>query len=201
LEQIHSSNASFRKKYGIEGNFVLFVGRFHKVKGIDVLLNAWASIQNSIKTTKLVIMGVDFGFQSEMLKMIDELGIKNSVIVIKKPPREDVLSAYSECEFLALPSRWELSPLTPLEGFSFKKPTISTTAHGIPHTITNRENAILVEPENSQKLADAILELLGDEKKKAQYGSAGYKLVQEVCNSRVMAEGMLKVYQEILADT
>ncbi len=203
LDEMHQSKTDFKEKYGIKNDFVLFVGRFNKVKGIDILLQAWASIKDNveIQNTKLVIMGVDFGFESEMHKIIDGLKINEMVIVIKKPPREDVLSAYSACQFLALPSRWELSPLTPLEGFAFKKPTISTTAHGIPHTIKDGENAILVEPENHIQLAEAILKLLRDEKKRIEYGNAGYNLVQQVCNSKSMAENTLKIYQQVLADS
>ncbi len=203
LDEVHANRIDFKEKYGIKNDFILFVGRFNKVKGIDILLHAWASIANKIEiqNTKLVIMGVDFGFESEMYKIIDELKINDTVIVIKKPPREDVLAAYSACQFLALPSRWELSPLTPLEGFAFKKPTISTTAHGIPYTIKNGENAILVEPENHVQLANAMLELLGDERKRIEYGNAGYNLVQQVCNSKSMAEGTLKIYQQVLTDS
>ena len=167
------------------------------------MLQAWASIKNKteIQNTKLVIMGVNFGFESEMYKIIDELKINDTVFVIKKPPREDVLAAYSACQFLVLPSRWELSPLTPLEGFAFKKPTISTTAHGIPHTIKNGENAILVEPDNSVQLAEAILKLLKDEELRHTYGNAGYNLVQQVCNSKIMSENILRIYQQVLTDT
>jgi glycosyltransferase involved in cell wall biosynthesis len=118
-------------------------------------------------------------------------------VVIKNPPREDVLGAYNECEFLVLPSRWELSPLTPLEGFAFKKPVISTTAHGIPYTITNNENAILVEPENYRELADAILSLLKDKNKQIDFGNSGFKLVRELCNSDLMVSKTLDVYKEI----
>lgn len=203
LDEIYQSKIDFKEKYRIKNDFVLFVGRFNKVKGIDILLQAWTSIKDNIgiQNTKLVIMGVNFGFETEMQKMIEDLKIKDSVIVIKKPPREDVLAAYSACQFLVLPSRWELSPLTPLEGFAFKKPTISTTAHGIPHTIKDGENAILVEPENHIQLADAILKLLKDEKKRNEYGNAGYNLVQQVCNSKSMAENTLKIYQQVLTDT
>jgi glycosyltransferase involved in cell wall biosynthesis len=203
LDEIYESKIDFKEKYGIKDDFVLFVGRFNKVKGIDILLQAWNLIKDNpeIQNTKLVIMGVNFGFEKEMEKMIEELEIKGSVILIKKPPREDVTAAYSACQFLALPSRWELSPLTPLEGFAFKKPTISTTAHGIPHTIKDGENAILVEPENHIQLAEAILKLLKDEKKRDEYGNAGYNLVQQVCNSKSMAENTLKIYKQVLTDT
>jgi len=203
LDEIYQSKVDFKKKYGINEDFVLFIGRFNKVKGIDILLQAWNSIKNNdeIQNKKLVIMGVNFGFETEMQKMIDELEIKNSVIVIKKPPREDVLAAYSACQFLALPSRWELSPLTPLEGFAFKKTTISTTAHGIPHTLKDGENAILVEPENHIQLAEAILELFKDERKRSDYGNAGYNLVQQVCNSKSMTENTLNIYQQVRTDS
>ena len=203
LDEIYQSSVDFKQKYGIKNDFILFVGRFNKVKGIDILLQAWASIKNKteIQNTKLVIMGVNFGFESEMYKIIDELKINDTVLVIKKPPREDVLAAYSACQFLVLPSRWELSPLTPLEGFAFKKPTISTTAHGIPHTIKNGENAILVEPDNPVQLAKAILKLLKDEDLRFAYGNAGYDLVQQVCNSKRMSENILRIYQQVLTDT
>ncbi len=203
LDEIYESKIDFKEKYGIKNNFVLFVGRFNKVKGIDILLQAWNLIKDNpeIQNTKLVIMGVNFGFEKEMEKMIKELEIKDNIILIKRPPREDVTAAYSACQFLALPSRWELSPLTPLEGFAFKKPTISTTAHGIPHTIKDGENAILVEPENHIQLAEAILKLLKDKKKRDEYGNAGYNLVQQVCNSKSMAENTLKIYKQVLTDS
>ncbi|WP_268544185.1 glycosyltransferase family 4 protein [Candidatus Nitrosotenuis cloacae] len=200
LDELYSDSIDFRKKYQIDGKFVLFVGRFSTVKGVDILLKAWALINKDMKKqhVKLVIMGVDFGFEKKMLNMIEELKIDDTVLVIKKPPRVDVISAYKTCEFLALPSRWELSPLTPLEGFAFRKPVISTTAHGIPHTITNGENSILVEPENKRELADAILKLLHDDRIRSEYGESGYSLVKNTCNSSNMAEKTLEIYKEIL---
>jgi len=201
LEQFNNLKLTdFKTKYNITQDYILFVGRFARVKGIDILLNAWSKIkQKKLNLNlQLVIMGVDFGFEDEMFRMIKELGISENVIVIRKPPREDVLAAYAQCLFLVLPSRWELSPLTPLEGFAFKKPVISTTAHGIPHTIKNGENSILVEPENSSQLADAIIDLLNDEVKRIQFGNAGYRLVHDVCNSRKMSLDTLELYKTII---
>jgi glycosyltransferase involved in cell wall biosynthesis len=190
---------SFRQKYGIHDSYILFVGRFHTVKGIDILLKAISMIKdnNVLSGIKLIIMGVDFGFESEMFTMIKELGIQEHVVVIKNPPREDVISAYAESEFLVLPSRWELSPLTPLEGFAFKKAVISTDVHGIPYTITNNENSLLVKFEDAAALADAIVELLQNKEKRTRLGLAGYELVQNVCNSRQMAVNTLKLYQAV----
>ena len=200
LEELKMEKIYFKEKNNIKNNFILFLGRFSKVKGIDILLNAISLIRDTkaMQNTKVVIMGVDFGFEKEMLHMINDLEITHKVMVIKNPSRQDVIAAYNECDFLVLPSRWELSPLTPLEGFAFKKTVISTKAHGIPHTIKDRENCILVAPENYKELSNAILELLSDNKKCVKYGLAGYKLVQDICNSKMMAENIFKIYQDIV---
>lgn len=201
LEDLKTSSLSnFKEKYQITGDFILFVGRFSKVKGVDILLKSINMIKDlpQMKKTQLVIMGVDFGFESEMLQMIAEMKIGNKIKVIKNPPREDVISAYNESKFLVLPSRWELSPLTPLEGFAFKKAVISTKTHGIPFTIQDKKNSLLVEPEDPQGLANAIIELLDDEQKCLEYGLAGYKLVNELCNAKSMSENTLKIYQDII---
>ena len=200
LETLQIHNSDFKKKYDVKGNFILFVGRFSKVKGIDILLHAWSFIKDdhTAQDFKLVIMGVDFGFESDMFKLIKELKLESRVLVIRKPPREDIIAAYQACEFLVLPSRWELSPLTPLEGFAFKKPVISTRTHGIPYTIQDGKNALLVEPENYEQLSHAILNFLKDARMRTEYGLAGYKFVHEICNSEMMAKNTLKVYEELV---
>ena len=192
------SNVEFKTKYAINHEYFLFLGRFHKVKGIDILLKAMHLIKNHqlMSDVKLVIMGVDFGFEDEMLKMINEMDLDNVVKVIKNPPREDVIAAYKESEFLVLPSRWELSPLTPLEGFAFKKPTISTKAHGIPYTLDDGKNSILVESENFNELGNKIIELLNDKTKCKELGMNGYEHIQKTCNSQEMVQHMLRIYEK-----
>ena len=200
LNELKLSTVNFSKKYKINDEFILFLGRFHVVKGIDTLLESINLIKNysTFKKHKIVIMGVDFGFESEMFELIKKYNLSEQVIVIKNPPRLDVLSAYSQSKFLVLPSKWELSPLTPLEGFAFKKAVISTTAHGIPFTLTNNENSILVNPEDSNALANAIIDLLENSKKCDDLGSAGFKLIDEICNSDVMSLNYLEIYQKFL---
>ena len=195
-----TSTINFKKKYDLDMPFILFLGRFSRVKGLDILLNAIRIIKNSnfSKQIKFVIMGVDFGFQQQMFEMIKKLDIKNMVHVIKNPPRDDVIAAYRETEFLVLPSRWELSPLTPLEGFVFKKSTISTNVHGIPSTINNGENCILIENENFEELATQIMKLINDPDMCIKLGQAGYNMVQNECNSKSMTEKILNVYNKLI---
>jgi glycosyltransferase involved in cell wall biosynthesis len=145
-------------------------------------------------------MGVDFGFESEMLKLIENLKLTNLIRVIKNPPREDVIQAYRESRFLVYPSRWELSPLTPLEAFAFKKTVISTTAHGIPYTIQHNKNCLLVESDNANLLSESILTLIDNEKKCNDLGVSGHNMVLETCNAKQMVKNTLNMYEQLIKE-
>ena len=194
------SKIDFKEKYQINSRFVLFVGRFSKSKGIENLINALNIIKNEEKflDVHLIIMGVDFGYEQKMEELIKKFDLSENITVIKNPPREDVISAYGESEFLILPSQWELSPLVPLESFAFKKPVISTRSHGIPFTVQDDKNGILVEPENSLQLADAIKKLFLDEDLRNRLGSCGYDFVHQECNCISMAKNSLNLYEKVL---
>ena len=190
LGKMKTQTVDFKKKFNIQKPFILFLGRFSRVKGIDVLLKAIKNLKDrpEIEDLIFVIMGVDFGFQKEMFRMIKEFKIENKIKVLTNPSRDDVIAAYRESEFLVLPSRWELSPLTPLEGLAFKKAVISTNTHGIP----------LVEEGSFEELAESILELINNKMKRVELGLSGYKMVQSECNSKSMVEKTLKMYKQII---
>jgi len=194
------SKINFKEKYQIATKFILFVGRFSKSKGIETLIHALNIIQNKHKfsDTILVIMGVDFGYEKNMEELIEKFDLSKRIMVIKNPPREDVISAYGESEFLVLPSQWELSPLVPLESFAFKKPVISTNSHGIPFTVQDNKNGILVDPENPSQLANAIEKLVLDDNLRERMGLSGYNFVHEECNCVSMAKNSLKLYEQVL---
>jgi len=194
------SKKNFKKQYEIDSNFVLFVGRFSRSKGIDVLIDAIKIIKDDLTrlNTQLVIMGVDFGYEDEMMETIERYDLTKFIKIIKNPPREDVISAYGESEFLVLPSVWELSPLVPLESFAFKKPVISTNSHGIPYTVQHNKNGILVEPDNPTELANAIKNLLENPDLIEKLGEEGYNFVKSECNCVSMASNVLNLYEKTL---
>ena len=194
------SKVNFKEKYKINSKFILFVGRFSKSKGIENLINALNIIKNEkiISDVRLVIMGVNFGFEQKMEELIERFDLSEKIMIIKNPPREDVISAYGESEFLILPSQWELSPLVPLESFAFKKPVISTRSHGIPFTVQDDKTGILVEPENSEELSKAIILLLQDNNLRERLGMCGYEFVHEECNCISMAKNSLRLYEQVL---
>ena len=72
------STKNFKTTYKINSKFILFVGRFSKSKGINTLIDAIHMIKNELKSrnVRLVIMGVDFGYEKEMLQSIEKLNLR-----------------------------------------------------------------------------------------------------------------------------
>jgi glycosyltransferase involved in cell wall biosynthesis len=198
IESLEKNPFDFKKKYKIEGRIILFLGRFAKVKGVDILLDSFSNLIKDKKNNdvRLVIMGSDFGYKKELLDQIEELNLNMQTMIIENPSRQDVIAAYHASNFLVLPSRWEMSPLTPLEGFACKKTTISTKIHGIPYVIKDRENGILCELENIVQFTHTMQELLDDENIAREYGMNGYKFVKQECNSKIMSEKLFSIYSE-----
>lgn len=199
-EIFKNSSENFKIKYNIDERIILFVGRFNLVKGLDLLLKAFAEICKEKKffNIKLVIMGSNFGYYEEMIELINKLKIQSRVKIIQNPSREDVISAYNASEFLVNPSRWELSPLTPLEGFACKKTSISTDFAGIPYVIENKKTGILIKYESILELINAIKLLLEDEELRNRLGLEGFNLIKNELNSKKMAEHFLLEFKKII---
>jgi len=200
LNKLQSNKLNFKNKYSCPEKIILFVGRFSLVKGIDILLKSFKELSENKKYSniKLVILGSDFGYYTKMMKMIKEFNLKEKTIVVVNPSREDVISAYHACEFLVLPSRWELSPLTPLEGFACKKTVISSNISGIPFVISHNKTGLLVESENYKELTKVMEKLFDEPEFRKNLEKNAFIEVTEKLNSDKMTEGFLQVFENIV---
>lgn len=196
LDEFENVMENFTEKYSIKNEFILFVGRFHFVKGVDILIESVNEIKNYLilKNIKCVIMGVDFGYEETMLNLINKYNLNNIIKVIRKPSREDIISAYISSKFLVLPSRWELSPLTPIEGFASKKTVISSNCHGIPHTFEHEKHGILIEKENFKEMAEKIIFLIENPMELEKLSKNAYQFVLKECNSKFMINRIEQIY-------
>jgi len=77
----------------------------------------------------------------------------------------DAMSIMKSSSLVVVPSRMESLPTTVKEAFFLNVPVIATNVGGIPELITHNETGILVPPDNAEKLADAINNLLFDKTK------------------------------------
>ncbi len=189
----------FREKYNLhEKKVLLFVGRLHPVKGLDMLLYAFAQVLRESSDVCLVIIGNDsYGYSKGLMSLMQDLKITRNVIFVTDPARRELIDAYKAADIFILPSRYESCPLVIFEAGACKKPVIATRVGGIPEIIENGENGFLVEFGNVHQMKSAIQKLLKDNDLANRFGLELYKLVEEEHNWDSIAKMKEQMYQEM----
>ena len=86
--------------------------------------------------------------------------------------RSDVAEALSAFDLVVFPSLWEGTPLTALEALAMGKPIVSTDADGLQDVLTADVDALIVPRRQPAALADAIVDLAGDDQKRARLAAS-----------------------------
>ena len=94
----------------------------------------------------------------------------------------------------------ESLPTTVKEAFYLNVPVIGTDVGGIPELIKNNETGIIVPPENSSKLAQAINELLSDKEKSEKLAINGNTFVKNNLTWNVVLPKYIQFYEDLLKD-
>ena len=175
---------------------VLFVGRLEKRKGIHILMQAIPGVLKELNNVEFTIIGRDTFFQEDeasfkspegknfKTEFYDKLvpGIRPKVHLLGQISDGELKEHYKKCDLFVGPSLHETFGFVYLEAMSYGKPVIGCRVGGVPEVINDGEVGLLVEPENSQQLADAIIKILKDSKLRFSMGINARKYVQEKFN-------------------
>ena len=101
-------------------------------------------------------------------------------------------------EVVVVPSRIESLPTTVKEAFFLNVPVIGTNVGGIPELITNDETGILIPPENSDELAQAVNELLSNKEKAEKIAANGNIFVKNNMTWDVILPKYIQFYEDLL---
>jgi glycosyltransferase involved in cell wall biosynthesis len=169
----------FRKKYSIRDNekIILFLGRINKIKGIDLLIDAFSQLKLELNNVKLVIVGPKNDYFSILNENAKNLNLNDSVLFTGPLYGKDKQAAYVDADVYVLPSRYETFPNTVLEACLCETPVIITDRCGISELIDNKLGYVVEF--NEKKLKDSILKILKNEKLKLSFGQNGKNKVQE----------------------
>ncbi len=188
----------FRRKYGISDNhkIILFVGRIHVKKRLDVLSKAFAILLSKIATTKLVIIGPDDGYLPTVKKLINELRLEEKVLLLGPLYDVEKLEAYVDADVFVLPTIHDTFPNTILESCACGTPVIVTDRCQIKDEIIGK--AGLVTSCDKDELAEAIMRILDDAKLSQEFSDGGKLLVREKFNSEVIADQFERIYNDCI---
>lgn len=171
----------FRKKFGLDANekIVLYLARIHQIKGIDVLVKAFANLVDKLDNVKLVIVGPDDGYLSEVEVLIESLNISDNVLISGPLYGQDKLEAYVDADVYVLPSKYETFPMSVLEAYACNKPVVASNFGGLDGIIINGVTGLLFELGNEKKLAESVISLLRDNTTAKEMGLKGKQFVKE----------------------
>lgn len=176
-----------------EEPMILFFGRIEKYKGIDYLLKALFLVKREIPEIKLTIAGP--GNLTPYLKDIKRplhLEILNSFI-----PDPKVAELFQRAKVIVLPYIEATQSGVPSIAYSFKKPVVATDVGGLSELIDDSKTGHLVKPKDAQALAQALIKVLKDDKKRKEMGEKGFEKMEREFSWEKIALKMVKVYEEV----
>jgi len=148
-----------------QASIILHVGRFDRIKGQDVLIDAFSRIAAAFPDAMLHLAGDvdDGGPQLARLRaQVDGLQLTQRVKFFTDVPFAQIPACYAAASVFAFPSRQEAFGLALLEAGSCGLPVVASRVGGIPELIQEGVTGLLVEPEDAAALAQALATLLGD---------------------------------------
>ena len=187
----------FRRKYGLasEQRIILYLGRIHKIKGLDLLVKAFADLSKPLNDIKLVIVGPDDGYLPPLKQLIADLGISDKVLFTRPLYGQEKLKAYVDADVYVLPSVYETFPIAVLESWACGTPVVVTDRCGIADVIDGQ--AGLVVPYDKEQLQHTLLRMLDDDKMRLRFGEKGKLLVHEKFSLEKIAEQVEGVYRGV----
>ncbi len=175
---------------------LITIAALHERKGLRYLIEAMHKITAKFPNTKLAIVG-EGPEENELRKLVEKLEMENHVELLGR--RKETPKLLKSSDVFVLPSRREAFGMVNLEAMVTGLPVVATKVGGIPEIIENGKNGFLVEPENSDALAEKILKLIKDPELRNKIGEAGYKTVVEKFDAEKMAQQYEKIYAQILS--
>jgi len=157
-------------KPNLAAKVVLSIGRITHQKGFDLLLQSWKIVLTKHPDWHLHIVG-DGDNKEALLFDIEKLQLSHSVKLFE--PTLLVNKFYENASIFALSSRFEGLPLVLIEAKAFGLPIVSFDCETGPRDIVNHEiDGILVEPENVQLFAEAVIFLIENPEIRTSYSAA-----------------------------
>jgi teichuronic acid biosynthesis glycosyltransferase TuaC len=147
-----------------ESDSILYVGRIHETKGVDVLLNAMRLLVERRPTVRLSLIGGSFypqwREQEERLKRLaEEINLIQHVRFLGVQPSDQVAEAMRRSTLLVLPSRRETLGAVLIEALACGTPVVATRCGG-PEDVVTESVGRLVPKEDPSSLAEAMEEVL-----------------------------------------
>ncbi len=185
---------------------VLFVGSFMAWQGLNYLMKSVPDARKRFRDVKFLLIGD--GIEMENLhKLVKELKIERNVIFAGYKTHEQIPDYINQSSICIAPfalddrnKKTGISAFKIYEYASCGKPIVSTNISGISDFIIKNNCGVIVEPNNSKALADAIIKLLNNPKLAEEMGRNGRKTILNGYSWKNVAERTQKVIEDTISE-
>lgn len=179
-----------------DGNFILYGGRFHKVKGIEYLIQAYSEICDTFNIDLRLVGG---GPEEEYLKkLVKSKMIDKKVKFIPFLDKKQFNECLSKCSVFVLPSLYETFGVVMLEAMASSKPVIVSNISGPKDVIKHGYNGFFFEKANVEDLRKCLEFCLSYKDKTSKIGKQAMISVQDQYDFKKITQAYLDIFEEII---
>ena len=174
---------------------LIYAGRLETVKGVDLLLDAFALVCRRFPDARLRILG-DGSQRRQLEAQSCALGLADRVTFAGMV--DDIAPALQLSSACVLPSRAEGMPNVLLEAMACGVPVVATAVGGCPDIISDGRNGLLVAPEDPGALADAIGAVFSDPTAARAMGDRARHAIGQDYSITAITATYQALYQQLL---
>ena len=184
----------------VPGRILAMASADAPLKGIATLLEAFAKLRTERPELELILVTrPEPGGRTE--RLLDELAIRDHVGFVHGISDAELVTLMGSAEVACVPSLYEGFSLPTAELMATATPLVVSRAGAIPEVVgADGLCADLVTPGDVGELATALGALLDDPGRRARYGAAGRRRVEELFSWRAVAAATVAAYADALAD-
>jgi glycosyltransferase involved in cell wall biosynthesis len=176
---------------------LLFYGRLAKEKGVSYLIQSMPEIINNFPDVNLTIVGA--GPQKKELEyLINKLNISANVVFTGRITNEKLQKLRVQSDIILVPSTYdEPFGLVGVEAMSVGRPVIASRVGGIPEWLDDGKTGFLVDPGNSEQIAEKVIKLFSDKKLLEEMGKNAHKKAEQFSIDK-HTKKIEKIYLEVI---
>jgi len=156
-------DAELTTRYGLENCACLLtvarLARSERYKGYDRVIQTLPYVLKEVGPTRYLVVGAGDDLP-RVRKMASDLGLSSHVVFCGYVPDAELPAYYNLCDVFLLPSKEEGFGIACLEALACGKPVIAGHARGSPEAVLHGQVGLLVDPDDVQAIAKAIVKLL-----------------------------------------
>lgn len=196
------SGAIFRRRIGVteETPLVVFLGRLHPMKGLDLLIESARRVIADVPDAVFALIGPDEDGHGEAIRAaVARAGLERAVRLPGAAYGQEKWEALKAADAFVFPSHRENFGMAAAEALSCGVPVVTSDAVGIAGDIREEKAGLVVE-RTAKGFADGVITLLRNKELRVGMGAAGRDLVARRYSPGIVAEAMIKVYEEVVEE-